>query len=183
MRMHAHQLGRYQSSGEIQSPMQSPEVGNTIINQYIKILLVCLCVTDVGVAVTNLRVVCKIITCHRNGYNLSRDSIKKLLLVGTLGVAGYAKDAIVDACHRTSDRQEHKIIWWAGPEQDTIFYLRVTSCREQGSHCHDERLAWVASGGQWTSFTYYNSFVSKVLGANYNRANNFHPVADKFAMH
>ena len=36
-------------------------------HQYIKILLVCLsvrvCVTDVGVAVTNLRVVCKIITC------------------------------------------------------------------------------------------------------------------------
>ena len=27
-----------------------------------------------------------------------------------------------------------------------------------------------------------SSFVSKVLGANYNRANNFHPVADKFAM-
>ena len=51
----------------------------------------------------------------------------------------------MDACHRTSDGQEHKIIWRAGPEQDTIFYLRVTACREQGSHCHDERLAWVAS--------------------------------------
>ena len=40
-------------------------------NQYIKILLVCLSVclfvclyvTDVGVAITNLRVVCKIIAC------------------------------------------------------------------------------------------------------------------------
>ena len=36
------------------------------------------CVTDVGVAVTNLWVACKIITCvpavscHRNGYNISR---------------------------------------------------------------------------------------------------------------
>ena len=48
--------------------------------QYIKILLVCLCVTDVGVAVTNLRVVCEIITCasafpemagHNNNINLS----------------------------------------------------------------------------------------------------------------
>ena len=29
---------------------------------------------------------------------------------------------------------------------------------------------------QWTSYS--NSFVSKVLGANYNRANNFYPVAD-----
>ena len=61
--------------------------------------------------------------------------------------AGYAKDAIVDACHRTNDGQEHKIIWRAGPEQDTIFYLRVTACREQGSPCQDERLAWVAHGG------------------------------------
>ena len=89
----------------------------------------------------------------------------------------------MDACHRANDGQEHKIIWRAGPEQDTIFYLRVTACREQGSHCHDERLAWVASRGQWTSYS--NSFVSKVLGANYNRAKNFHPVhvADKFAMH
>ena len=34
-------------------------------SQYIKILVVrvCVCVTDVGVAVTNLRVVCKIIRC------------------------------------------------------------------------------------------------------------------------
>ena len=112
-------------------------------------------------------------SCHRNGYNLSRDS-KKLLLVRTLSIAGYAKDAIVDAYHRTSDGQEHKIIWRAGPEQDTIFYLRVTACREQGSHCHDERLAWVALRGQTT--LYSNSFVES-LGSelDYNRANNFHP--------
>ena len=95
----------------------------------------------------------------------------------TLSIAGYAKDAIVDACHRTSDGQEHKIIWRAGPEHDMTFHLRVTACREQGSHCHDEELAWVASRRQWTSYS--NSFVSKFLGANYNRANNFHPVADK----
>ena len=79
------------------------------------------------------------------------------------------------ACHRTSDRQEHKIIWRAGPEQDTIFHLRVTACRVQGSHCHNERLAWVASRGQGTSCS--NSFVSKVLGAKYKRAENFVPVA------
>ena len=51
------------------------------------------------------------------------------------------------AFHRTSDRQEHKIIWRAGPEQDTIFHLRVTASREQSSHCHNEQLAWVASRG------------------------------------
>ena len=34
----------------------------SICNQYIKILVVCVSVTDVGVAVTDLRVVCKSIT-------------------------------------------------------------------------------------------------------------------------
>ena len=38
--------------------------------------------------------------------------------------------AIVRACHRTSDGQEHKIIWHAGPERDMIFHLHVTACRE-----------------------------------------------------
>ena len=57
----------------------------------------------------------------------------------------YAKDVIVGACHCTSDGQEHKIIWRAGPERERIFHLRVTACREQGSHCRHERLAWVAS--------------------------------------
>ena len=36
----------------------------------------------------------------------------------------------MSACHCTSDRQEHKIIWRAGPERDMIFHLRVTACRE-----------------------------------------------------
>ena len=84
------------------------------------------------------------------------------------------------ACQRTSNRQEHKIIQRAGPERDTIFHLRVTACRGRGSHGHDERLAWVASWRQGTSCS--NSFVSKVLGANYKTANNFLPVAQKFTM-
>ena len=62
---------------------------------------------------------------------------KLLLQVWTLCVAGYAKDAIVGAYHRTSNGQKHKIIWCAGLERDTIFHLRVTACREQGSHCQD----------------------------------------------
>ena len=103
-----------------------------------------MCVMDVGVAVTNLQVVCKIITCVSAFtemailifLEIARD--KKLLQVWTLCIAGYAKDAIVGTCHRTSDGQEHKIIWLAGPERGTIFHLRVTACREQGSHCRDE---------------------------------------------
>ena len=47
----------------------------------------------------------------------------------TLQVANYERHAIVDACHRTNDGQEHKVIWCAGSERDTIFHLGVTACR------------------------------------------------------
>ena len=100
------------------------------------------------------------------------------MLVGPLWVAGYAKDAIVGACHRTIDGQEHKISWSTGPEQDKIFtYVSQRAESMQGSHCRDKRLAWVASWWQGTSCSC--SFISKVLG---KRANNFRTVTDKFAM-
>ena len=101
----------------------------------------------------------------------------KLFILRLQRAARYVRHATVGACHRTSNRQEHKIIQRARPEQDTIFHLHVTACRRRGSHGHDERLAWVASRGQRTSCS--SSFVSKVLGANYKRANNFLPVAHK----
>ena len=66
---------------------------------------------------------------HRNGH-IKSFLRSAALLVGTLWVAGYAKDAIVGTCHRTIDGQEHKISWRAGPEQYKIFPLRVTACRE-----------------------------------------------------
>ena len=99
----------------------------------------------------------------------------KLFILGLQRAARYVRHAIVDACHRTSNGQEHKIIRRAEPERDTIFHLHVTSCRRRGSHRQDKRLAWVASRGQGT--------VSKVLGANYKRANNFLPVAHRFTMY
>ena len=80
---------------------------------------------DVGVAVT---VVCKIITCV-SAFTFTLTELEMailifleiaakvlLLQVWTLCVAGYAKDAIVGAYHRTSDGQEHKIVWRAGLE-------------------------------------------------------------------
>ena len=98
-------------------------------------------------AVTDLRVVCKILTCVSAFtftelemaiiFEIVKTAAKLLLQVWTLCVAGYAKDAIVGAYHRTSDEQEHKIIGRAGLERDTIFHLRVTACREQDNHCHD----------------------------------------------
>ena len=117
-----------------------------------------MCVTDVGVAATNLRVVCKSITCVSalNGHTKSflRSAA---LLVGTLWVAGYAKDAIVGACHRTIDGQEHKFSWRAGPEQDKIFHLRVTACRE---HVRQPLSRQVISLG---SFTVAGDFVLMLI--------------------
>ena len=142
------------------------------------LLSVRVCVTDVGMAVTNLRVVCKTITCISAFTEMAIIFLEIVtaaaLLVETLWVAGYAKDAIVGACHCTSDGQEHKIIWPAGPERERIFHLRVTACREQGSHCRHERLAWVASQYRGLRAPAHSSRKS-----NYNRANNFHPVANK----
>ena len=117
-------------------------------------------------SVTNLRVVCKIITC------VSAFTEMAILLIfleivnaACLDCRIYVNDAIVGACHCTSDGQEHKIIWRANQNEAQFFtYMIVTVCREQGSHCRDERLAWVASRGQGTSYS--NSLISKVLGAN-----------------
>ena len=63
------------------------------------------------------------------------------------------------AYHRTSDGQEHKIIWRAGLERDAIFSL---SCHGvQRARQPLSRLALVASRWQGTSCS--SSFVSKVL--------------------
>ena len=47
---------------------------------------------------------------HRNGHNIISFFLEiiKLLQVWILCVAGYAKDAIVGACHRTIDGQEQR---------------------------------------------------------------------------
>ena len=81
-------------------------------------------------AVTNLRFVCKTITCVSAFTEMAiifLEIVKAAAGLDTrvLCVAGYAKDAIVGACHCTSDGQAHKIIWRAGPERERIFHLRV----------------------------------------------------------
>ena len=113
-------------------------------HQYIKILLVCLCVTDVGMAITNLWVVCKSITCVSAFTEAFTKIVKAAAGLDTLHCR-LREGCHCGRCHCTSDGQEHKIIWRAGPERERIFHLRVTACREQGSHCRHERLAWVAS--------------------------------------
>ena len=134
----------------------------------------CLCVTDVGVAVTNLRVACKIIACHAVCKTFA-------CVPAVTGIFSRCKSSCWSG-HSELQATRRMPLWtlaialttdknmrlFGVLDQNKIFYLRVTACREQGSHCQDERLAWVASRGQWTSYS--NSFVSKVLGANYNRA-------------
>ena len=95
-----------------------------IYHQYIKIFVVCLS----GLSVRPDPSV-------RNGNG--RGFSLKLLILRLQRAARYVRHATVGACRRTSNRQEHKIIQRAGPEQDTIFHLHVTACRRRGSHRQD----------------------------------------------
>ena len=129
---------------------------------------------DVGMAVTNLRVVCKIIACCVQNYRVCSSCHRIFSRCKSCCWSGHSELQAMrrmPLCTLAIALTTGKNIRLFGVlDQNKIFYLRVTAlaCREQGSHCQDERLAWVASRGQWTSYS--NSFVSNVLGANYNRA-------------
>ena len=69
--------------------------------------------------------------CVRDG--CWRGNFLKLLLLGPQRVERDEKHAIVGACHRTSNGQEHKVIRHAEPERNTIFHLRVTACRGEAA--------------------------------------------------
>ena len=75
-----------------------------------------------------------------------------MLQVWTLCAAGYAKDAIVGAYHRTSHRQEHNIIWRAGLERDTIFQASSAGVSVNSVNCaapmFADDLALVAASGE-----------------------------------
>ena len=107
----------------------------------------------------------------------------KLFILGLQRAARYVRHATVGACHRTSNRQEHKIIQRAGPEQDTIFHLHVTACRRRGRHGHDERLAWVASRGQGLRAPAHSSRKSWERTTRQLTTFFLDPAAQKFTMH
>ena len=92
-----------------------------------------------------------------------KTAAKLLLQVWTLCVAGYAKDAIVGAYHRTSDgpaRIQDYLTCWTRTRHD----FSLTCHSVQRARQPLSRLAWVASLWQGTSCS--SSFVSIVLGAN-----------------
>ena len=67
-------------------------------------------------------------------------------------VAGYVKDTIVGAYHRTSDGRKHKIIGRAGPEGDTIFHFM--SQRAALATGKNTRLLGVLDQNETRFFTY-----------------------------
>ena len=116
---------------------------------------------------------------HRNGQSL----VKAAACLDTL------RYRLREGCHcgrlplHYSDGQEHKIIWILDQNENkfSLKCLSVQGARQPLS----PRAISLGSFTVWLQGTSCSSsFVSKVLGANYNmyRANNFYPVADKFAM-
>ena len=130
--------------------------------------------------VTNLRVVCKIITC------VSAFTEMAIIFLEIVKAAARSGHSEVQAMRRMSlwalaialTMGKNTRLFGMLDQNETQLFTNVSQRAVQGSHCRDERLAWVAS--RWPSSS---SFVSKVLGANCESANNFHPVADIFAMY
>ena len=67
-----------------------------------------MCVTDVGVAATNLRFVCKTITCVSAFTEMVLETVKAAAGLDTLRCR-LRKDAIVGACHCTSEGKNTKL--------------------------------------------------------------------------
>ena len=72
--------------------------------------------------------------------------------------------------HYRRARTQDYLACWTRTRQD----FSLTCHSVQGARQPQSRLAWVASRWQGTSCS--SSFVSKVLGANWKRANNFNSV-------
>ena len=133
-------------------------------------------VKDVGVAVTNLRVVCKTITCA-SAISFFLDMVKVAAGLDTL------RCRLRERCHcgrlpshyRRARTQDYLACWTRMRHNFSLTCHSVQRARQPLSRR-------AISGGSVTMAGGSSSFVSKVLGANCKRANNFNPVADKFAM-
>ena len=135
-------------------------------------------------AVTNLRVVCKIITCV--------SAFTEMAILIFLEIAREIKSCCRSG-HSALQATRRMPLWALAialatgkntrlfgllDQNETGFFTYVSQRAEsKAATVATSGLAWVASWWQGTSRS--SSFVSKVLGANYKRANKLHPVADK----
>ena len=117
-------------------------------------------------------------SCHRNGYNLSRARDSKSCCWSGHSALQATRRMPLWTLAIALATGKNTGLFGVLDQNKTQFSTYVSQRAESKAATVT---IWVASRGQWISYS--NSFVSKVLGANYNRANNFHPVADKFAMH
>ena len=70
----------------------------------------------------------RLFVSHRNWHGHSLEISKAAATGATASyILRYERHEVLDACHRTSGRQEHMIIQRAGPKRDTILNLRVTA--------------------------------------------------------
>ena len=116
-----------------------------------------MCVTDVGVAITFLRVVCKTITCASAFTEMAISFFLEILnlQVWILCVAGYAKDAIVGAL--STGTQDYLACWTRTRHDFSLTFHSVQRARQPPSRR-------AVSGGSFTVAGGSSSFVSKVLG-------------------
>ena len=88
----------------------------------------CVCVTDVGVAVTNLRVVCKIITCVSAFIEMAILIFKEIAReIKRSGHSALQATRRMPLWALVIALATGKNIWLAEPERDTIFHLPVTA--------------------------------------------------------
>ena len=88
--------------------------------------LIVLHVTGDLYLVTDLRVVCKNITCVPAVTEMAIIFLEIVKAAAGRDTQGFRLRHCGRLPSHYSDGQEHKITWRARPEQDTIFFLRVT---------------------------------------------------------
>ena len=135
-------------------------------------------------AVSDLRVVCKTITCVSA---FTEMAIIFLEIVKAAAGLDTLRCRLREGCHcgrlplhwRRARTQNYLACW---TRTRTDFSLTCHSVQGARQPLSPRAISLGSFTVRWQGTSCSSSFVLKVLGANYNRANNFHPVADKFAM-
>ena len=88
-------------------------------------------------AVTDLRVVCKIIMCV-SAFTFTELELEMAIMLIFYEIVKTAAKLLLQSGHAALQITQRMPLWALTIFFcDTIFHLRVTACREQGSHCND----------------------------------------------